>query len=165
MILAIWLVVFIVTAVPDLKYRKQEHRYWRPTQARPPSFPPNATCYNPPLVQLWCTIGKDYELSRLLGKSVWFWIAFLSFILFLPLALLARGNLTRSRTALFGFTIHRRPNENRNLLKFMIYCMIAYAVLADPVLNAILVIPLSDRGRSGRETVSPLQRFSISMAG
>jgi len=115
-VLCIWLIVFAVTGVPDLIYRK-DRRYWRPTP-------------------LWCTIDKDYEIIRLLGKYLWFWIAFLSFIVYIPLALMARGNLTRTRT---GFKIHRRRDDNHDRPEFMmIFPMIAY-----PLSNAILIIPLS----------------------
>jgi len=119
MILAIWLVVFLVTAAPDLKYRKQEHRYWKPTP-------------------LWCTISKDYEHARLFGKYLWFWIAFLSFILYLPLALLARRNLTRDRNARLGFRLHQRRERDDEPGEALLYSMIAY-----PVSNAFLIIPLS----------------------
>jgi len=120
-VLCIWLIVFLVTATPDLIHRREEHRYWRPTP-------------------LWCTISKDYEIVRLLGKYLWFWIAFLSFIVYIPLALMSRGYLTRdarTRTTWLGFTIHRRRNHS-DRPEFMIYPMIAY-----PLSNAILIVPLS----------------------
>jgi hypothetical protein len=140
-VLALWIVVGVVTATPDLIHRK-EHRYWRPAPVSLRSFLPNAALSQSPLPQLWCTIGGEYELPRLLGKYLWLWIAFFTFVLYIPLALWAKGCITR-----------RYPPE------FTVYSMIAYVVLAEtskdiilkksmlssryPVSNAILIVPLS----------------------
>lgn len=62
-------------------------------------------------MQYWCWIGSAYINERLFGEYIWLWLAmFSSFLGYIPLSFLVRGNITVDGEHWWKFHIHeKRP--------------------------------------------------------
>ena len=64
--------------------------------------------FNAFLWQYWCWIGKYYFVERIFGVYFWMWSSFLiSMLLYLPLSLWVRGNITIGNR-FWRFRVHKR---------------------------------------------------------
>ncbi|KAI4521532.1 hypothetical protein GGG16DRAFT_86885 [Schizophyllum commune] len=90
----------------------------------------------------WCWIGDKYFGFRLAGEYIWFWITLCaSFLLYIPLYLWSRGNITIDDTRWWRFSIHsvkNDPQADPTGRRKQALIMIAY-----PLVYSVLVLPLS----------------------
>jgi len=87
----------------------------------------------------WCWIGQDYVAWRIWGEYVWFWITLgCSIIVYIPLFLWSRGNLTMDENSWWRFSIHKSRLTNPSETRRQSYALIAY-----PLVYSTLILPLS----------------------
>jgi len=86
----------------------------------------------------WCWLGPNYKAEIITGEYLWFWVTlFLSLILYTPLFLWSRGNITVDPHKWWKFSVHRSKDTHkdsgrrRHSLKLIAY----------PIIYSVLIIP------------------------